>query len=186
MKFAASQSALLEGFMPLAGVVPSKTPLPALAHILAELKGNSLSLAATDLEVSMQRTIEVFDEFIESPSKNSRSPKPTEVINRSALDSLPPKPRSDESPYFRKKDSHIMRVLITGGAGFVGSHLADAYLERGDEVVVIDDLSTGALAKAFGKAAAAVAGPAGYFALAIDSHPAILIKNGYAGRFDLH
>lgn len=36
-----------------------------------------------------------------------------------------------------------MRVLITGGAGFVGSHLADAYLERGDEVVVIDDLSTG-------------------------------------------
>lgn len=59
MKFAASQSALLDGFMPLAGVVPSKTPLPALGHILAELKGNSLSLAATDLEVSMQRTIEV-------------------------------------------------------------------------------------------------------------------------------
>ena len=36
-----------------------------------------------------------------------------------------------------------MRVLITGGAGFIGSHLADAYLERGDEVCVIDDLSTG-------------------------------------------
>lgn len=36
-----------------------------------------------------------------------------------------------------------MRVLITGGAGFIGSHLADACLERGDEVVVIDDLSTG-------------------------------------------
>lgn len=36
-----------------------------------------------------------------------------------------------------------MRVLITGGAGFIGSHLADAYLERGDEVFVIDDLSTG-------------------------------------------
>jgi UDP-glucose 4-epimerase len=33
--------------------------------------------------------------------------------------------------------------LITGGAGFIGSHLADAYLERGDEVCVIDDLSTG-------------------------------------------
>ncbi|MBA3256745.1 MAG: GDP-mannose 4,6-dehydratase, partial [Pyrinomonadaceae bacterium] len=27
-----------------------------------------------------------------------------------------------------------MRVLITGGAGFIGSHLADAYLHRGDEV----------------------------------------------------
>lgn len=36
-----------------------------------------------------------------------------------------------------------MRVLITGGAGFIGSHLADAYLKRGDEVCVIDDLSTG-------------------------------------------
>jgi UDP-glucose 4-epimerase len=36
-----------------------------------------------------------------------------------------------------------LRVLITGGAGFIGSHLADAYLERGDHVCVIDDLSTG-------------------------------------------
>ena len=36
-----------------------------------------------------------------------------------------------------------MRVLITGGAGFIGSHLADAYLQRGDKVSVIDDLSTG-------------------------------------------
>ncbi len=36
-----------------------------------------------------------------------------------------------------------MRVLITGGAGFIGSHLADAYLHQGDEVFVIDDLSTG-------------------------------------------
>jgi UDP-glucose 4-epimerase len=36
-------------------------------------------------------------------------------------------------------------VLITGGAGFIGSHLADAYLDRGDEVFVIDDLSTGTI-----------------------------------------
>jgi UDP-glucose 4-epimerase len=35
--------------------------------------------------------------------------------------------------------------LITGGAGFIGSHLSDAYLERGDEVYVIDDLSTGSI-----------------------------------------
>ena len=33
--------------------------------------------------------------------------------------------------------------LITGGAGFVGSHLADALVARGDEVVILDDLSTG-------------------------------------------
>ncbi len=39
-----------------------------------------------------------------------------------------------------------MKVLITGGAGFIGSHLADACIARGDEVFVIDDLSTGSRA----------------------------------------
>jgi UDP-glucose 4-epimerase len=38
-----------------------------------------------------------------------------------------------------------MRVLITGGAGFVGSHLSEALLDRGDEVYVLDDLSTGSI-----------------------------------------
>ncbi|PYS45052.1 MAG: nucleoside-diphosphate sugar epimerase [Acidobacteria bacterium] len=38
-----------------------------------------------------------------------------------------------------------MRVLVTGGAGFIGSHLSDAYIQRGDEVFVIDDLSTGSI-----------------------------------------
>jgi UDP-glucose 4-epimerase len=38
-----------------------------------------------------------------------------------------------------------MRVLITGGAGFVGSHLAEALLARGDEVFAIDNLSTGSI-----------------------------------------
>ena len=38
-----------------------------------------------------------------------------------------------------------MRILITGGAGFIGSHLSDAYLKRGDEVFIIDDLSTGSI-----------------------------------------
>lgn len=38
-----------------------------------------------------------------------------------------------------------MKILITGGAGFIGSHLADRLLEMGDEVFVLDDLSTGSL-----------------------------------------
>jgi UDP-glucose 4-epimerase len=38
-----------------------------------------------------------------------------------------------------------MRVLITGGAGFVGSHLAEALLARGDEVCALDNLSTGSI-----------------------------------------
>jgi UDP-glucose 4-epimerase len=38
-------------------------------------------------------------------------------------------------------------VIVTGGAGFVGSHLADALLAAGDEVTVIDDLSSGSAAK---------------------------------------
>src|SRR3954453_20369099 len=38
-----------------------------------------------------------------------------------------------------------MRYLITGGAGFIGSHLADELLERGHSVHVLDDLSTGAI-----------------------------------------
>lgn len=38
-----------------------------------------------------------------------------------------------------------MRALITGGAGFVGSHLAEELLRRGDQVSIIDDLSTGRL-----------------------------------------
>jgi nucleoside-diphosphate-sugar epimerase len=38
-----------------------------------------------------------------------------------------------------------MKVLITGGAGFIGSHLAEERLKRGDEVYIIDDLSTGSM-----------------------------------------
>jgi len=38
-----------------------------------------------------------------------------------------------------------MKVLITGGAGFVGSHLAEKHLALGDEVYIIDDLSTGSI-----------------------------------------
>src|SRR5499425_733361 len=39
----------------------------------------------------------------------------------------------------RRGHTGMMRVLITGGGGFVGSHLADAFITRGDEVFVLDN-----------------------------------------------
>lgn len=38
-----------------------------------------------------------------------------------------------------------MKILVTGGAGFIGSNLVDAYIKEGHEVIVVDDLSTGKL-----------------------------------------
>jgi len=40
----------------------------------------------------------------------------------------------------------VSRIVVTGGAGFVGSHLCEALLTRGDEVVCVDNLSTGSIA----------------------------------------
>ncbi|HZX34929.1 MAG TPA: NAD-dependent epimerase/dehydratase family protein, partial [Thermodesulfobacteriota bacterium] len=36
-----------------------------------------------------------------------------------------------------------MKIMVTGGAGFIGSHVVDAYIEEGHEVAVMDDLSSG-------------------------------------------
>src|SRR5258706_3604565 len=44
-----------------------------------------------------------------------------------------------------RQGTAVVRVLITGGAGFIGSHLAEALLGAGDEVDIIDNLSTGSI-----------------------------------------
>src|SRR5256885_12882447 len=49
-------------------------------------------------------------------------------------------PTSLRMPRDRTRPS---RAVVTGGAGFIGSHLVDALVARGDEVLAIDDLSTG-------------------------------------------
>ena len=46
-------------------------------------------------------------------------------------------------PAGRGLDWFPMRVLVTGGAGFIGSHLTDALITRGDDVAVVDDMSAG-------------------------------------------
>ena len=53
------------------------------------------------------------------------------------------------SPPIQKENKRLtekeMRVLITGGAGFIGSHLAERLVNRGDHVTIVDDLSTGSI-----------------------------------------
>jgi nucleoside-diphosphate-sugar epimerase len=48
-------------------------------------------------------------------------------------------------PYIGGYESDMRSVLVTGGAGFIGSHLVDALMARGDYVCVFDNLSTGSL-----------------------------------------
>src|SRR5260370_34003466 len=45
----------------------------------------------------------------------------------------------------RRSGVYGLVYLITGGAGFIGSHLAERLLERGDEVLLMDNLSTGSM-----------------------------------------
>src|SRR4029077_2548732 len=54
--------------------------------------------------------------------------------------------RGPRAPRERQAAGGLMRVLVTGGAGFIGSTLVDRLLAEGCDVDVVDDLSTGALA----------------------------------------
>ena len=50
---------------------------------------------------------------------------------------------SGAGPEIAERSGRSRRVLVTGGAGFIGSHVADGYLARGDRVWIVDDLSSG-------------------------------------------
>lgn len=61
---------------------------------------------------------------------------------------------------------HPMHVLITGGSGFIGSHLVRLFLERGEKVTIVDDLSTGRATNLS----------------AIADHPSLTIQNADVGN----
>src|SRR5438309_11696211 len=70
---------------------------------------------------------------------SSRSRKRTASSASSGL-------RTKWSPSRRSKrlgPSYLMRILVTGAAGFIASHIAEAFIAKGHEVVVVDNLSTG-------------------------------------------
>ena len=82
-----------------------------------------------------------------SGSTSTRSPgvmaAPRIVDARNLLDRRRRQPPRVRVPGDRS--ALMARVVVTGGAGFLGSHLCDAFLERGDEVVALDNLSTGSV-----------------------------------------
>src|SRR5207253_1358937 len=54
-------------------------------------------------------------------------------------------PPADTTTILKHFEEGFLRYLITGGAGFIGSHLAERLLDRGDRVVLLDNLSTGSV-----------------------------------------
>uniref|UniRef100_A0A3Q7EG46 NAD-dependent epimerase/dehydratase domain-containing protein n=1 Tax=Solanum lycopersicum TaxID=4081 RepID=A0A3Q7EG46_SOLLC len=62
------------------------------------------------------------------------------VVSVSALSVINLSPRGKVPLGLKRKN---LRVLVTGGAGFVGSHLVDRLIERGDSVIVVDNFFTG-------------------------------------------
>src|SRR5439155_11619152 len=74
-------------------------------------------------------------------------------LRRGAVAAAAPRPERRGCERDRRRRSRLsagirtnrVRALITGGAGFIGSHLCEALLDRGSQVLILDDLSTGSI-----------------------------------------
>jgi len=121
-----------------------------LVVLFAALQVVSIGLLA-DLVVRMNRprdtvepaSVEHCATLSERAGRRAR-PSDAHPLTPAAPFAAPPAPRrlvlSPPHPISSSPRSRSMRVLITGGAGFIGSHLADRLLREGDEVRLLDDL----------------------------------------------
>lgn len=78
-----------------------------------------------------------------------------------------------------------MRVVVTGGAGFIGSHLVDGYVERGWDVTVVDDLSTGERNNVNSKARLVVGSVTDPAVVAEVVRPGVDLVNHHAAQMDV-
>ena len=97
MKFVASSSELLQALNTVSGAVPSKSTLPILETVLFEREGDQLRLSATDLEISIQRTLPVQFESNGTPEANRVAVPARRLLDTlKALPELPVQFSSDE------------------------------------------------------------------------------------------
>src|SRR5918993_4777326 len=85
------------------------------------------------------------DSASRSQTPRQHWPDATGLHRTGGRPNVPPSPSCSWRRTDPIHEESSLRVLITGGAGFVGSHLAEALLDRGDEVFVLDNLSTGSI-----------------------------------------
>lgn len=78
-----------------------------------------------------------------------------------------------------------MHVVVTGGAGFIGSHIVDAYVERGWDVTVLDDLSTGERSNVNPKARLVVGSVTDPAAVSEVIRPGVDLLNHHAAQMDV-